>query len=120
MNHMLETFPIPIPDRLPVSVHPSPTVAAIFEARFVSTEPWATIPGLLYAQIREKYPEQKNLPLAQVPEEFRRQDAALQYLPLLQFLSKDFLIQLGAGALRRSPRHYQGAVLRLVKAGTPG
>ena len=108
--NMAETFPIPIPDRLPLRVDPSPTVSAIFEARFVSPEPWATLPGLLYARIREKYPEQKNLPLAQVPEEFRRQDAALQYLPLLQFLSKDFLVQLGPRvvSLVTKPNTYPG------------
>jgi uncharacterized protein (TIGR04255 family) len=92
---MPDTFPISIPDRLPIRIEPCPIVEAIFEARFVSPESWATLPGLLYAQVRGKYTEQKNLPLAQVPEEFRRQDPALQHLPLLQFLSKDFLIQLG-------------------------
>lgn len=87
-----------------------PIVEAIFEARFVSPEPWATLPGLLYAQIREKYKEQNNLPLAQMPEEFRRQDPALQHLPLLQFLSSDFLIQLGPRvvSLVTKPNAYPG------------
>ncbi len=63
---MSDAFPIQIPERLPIRITPCPIVEAIFEARFVSPQPWATMPGLLFAQIREKYPEQKTLPLAQL------------------------------------------------------
>ncbi|MBI4626831.1 MAG: hypothetical protein HY736_26870, partial [Verrucomicrobia bacterium] len=55
-------------ERLPVRIAPCPIIEAVFEARFVSTEPWATLPGLLYGQIRERYRDQLNLPLLQVPE----------------------------------------------------
>ncbi len=92
---MSDAFPIHIPERLPIRIDPCPIVEAIFEARFVSPQPWATMPGLLFAQIREKYPEQKTLPIAQVPEDLRRQNPALMNLPLMQFVSDDFLIQLG-------------------------
>lgn len=92
---MSDAFPIEIPDRLPIRIEPCPIVEAIFEARFVSPQPWATMPGLLFAQIREKYPEQKTLPVAQLPEELRRQDPALIHLPLIQFISERFLVQLG-------------------------
>jgi uncharacterized protein (TIGR04255 family) len=107
---MPEAFPIDIPERLPVRIEPCPIVEAVFEARFVSPESWATMPGLLYAQVREKYTEQKSLPLAQVPEEVRRQDPTLQHLPLLQFLSRDFLIQLGPRvvSLATKPNAYPG------------
>jgi uncharacterized protein (TIGR04255 family) len=53
------------------------------------------MPGLLFAQIREKYPEQNNLPVAQLAEEARRQNPALMLLPQIQFLSNSFVIQLG-------------------------
>src|SRR3954465_7610784 len=36
-----------------------------------------------------KYPEQKDLPLAQFAEEIRRQEVAFTSQPLVQFLSKD-------------------------------
>lgn len=93
---MSETFPIPVPLRLPVRIDPCPIVEAVFEIRFTSTDSWATMPGLLYAQIRERYHAQRQLPVAGVPEEVRRQDPALARLPLMQFLGSDFLIQLGA------------------------
>jgi uncharacterized protein (TIGR04255 family) len=61
---MSDFFPIEIPERLPLRIEPCPIVEAIFEARFVSPQPWDTMPGLLFAQIRERYPEQKTLPVA--------------------------------------------------------
>jgi uncharacterized protein (TIGR04255 family) len=63
--------------------------------RFAANEPWATLPGLLYAKVRDRYREQKAMPLAELPEEIRRHDAALAHLPLHQFISPDFFMQLG-------------------------
>ena len=88
-------FPIPIPVRLPIKIDPCPIVEAILELRFVTSESWRTLPGLLFAHIRDRYPEQKELPLAQLPEEIRRREPAFTYQPLVQFLSRDFLIQFG-------------------------
>jgi uncharacterized protein (TIGR04255 family) len=93
---MSDEFPIPVPDRLPSKIDPCPIVEAILEIRFVTSESWATLPGLLFSRIRDRYPEQKNLPLAQIPEEMRRHEPAFTYQPLIQFLSRrDFLIQFG-------------------------
>lgn len=92
---MGEPFPIPIPDRLPIKIDPCPIVETILEMRFITSESWRTLPGLLFANIRGRYPEQKDLPLAQLPEEIRRHEPAFTYQPLVQFLSRDFLIQFG-------------------------
>ena len=74
---MTNVFPIQIPERQPSRISPCPILEAVFEARFVSPQPWATMPGLLFAQIRDKYPEQKNLPVAALPEEWKRQNPAV-------------------------------------------
>jgi uncharacterized protein (TIGR04255 family) len=110
LQKMSDGFPIQIPERLPIRITPCPIVEAILEARFVSLQPWATMPGLLFAQIRGKYPEQKTLPLAQVPEEIRRQDSALLLQPLIQFVSEHFLIRLGPRviSLVTKPNAYPG------------
>ncbi len=92
---MSDSFPFVLPERLPVRIEPCPIVEAVFEVRFVSTESWITMPGLLFARIRERYPDQRELPLAQMPEAIRRQDPALQPLPLMQFLGQAFIVQLG-------------------------
>jgi uncharacterized protein (TIGR04255 family) len=92
---MNQEFPIPMPERLPIKINPCPIAEAILEIRFVTSESWPTLPGLLFARIRDRYPEQKGLPLAQLPEEIRRQQPAFVYQPLIQFLSREFLIQFG-------------------------
>lgn len=63
--------------------------------RFTTNESWRTLPGLLYAHVRARYPAQRDLPLAQMPEEFRRQDTSVTYAPLIQFIREDFIIQFG-------------------------
>lgn len=84
----------PIPERLPVRINPCPVVEAIFEIRFNSTVPWINMPGMLFAKIKDRYPLQKQLPLAQVPEELRRAPH-LANLPLVQYMSDKFLVQTG-------------------------
>src|SRR5438132_534953 len=107
---MSESFPIPIPDRLPHKIDPCPIVEAVFEIRFATGEPWRTLPGLLHEKIRERYREQRDLPLAQIPEEARRQIPALAHQALMQFLSNDFLVQLGPSVLSliTKPNVYPG------------
>src|SRR6266540_2695653 len=107
---MTGEFPIPIPARLPKKIDPCPIVEAILELRFVTSESWRTLPGLLFANIRDRYPEQKDLPLAQLPEEIRRREPAFTYQPLVQFLGRDFLIQFGPRvvSLVTKPNQYPG------------
>ena len=107
---MSDNFPIPTPDRLPTKITPCPIVEAILEIRFVTSESWRTLPGLLYAKIRERYPEQRDLSLAQLPEEIRRQQVGFANLPLMQFLSSDFLVQFGPRvvSLVTKPNSYPG------------
>lgn len=101
---------IQLPDRLPDQITPCPIIESIFEARFVSTENWATMPGLLYSQIRERYREQVNLPLLQFPESIRIQEPAFAHQPLLQFHGAKFIVQLGPRvvSLVTKPQAYPG------------
>lgn len=92
---MIDGFPIPAIERLPTKITPCPIVEAILEIRFVTSESWRTLPGLLFARVRDRYPQQRELAAAQIPDEIRRQDPALFHQPLLQFIGKDFLIQFG-------------------------
>jgi uncharacterized protein (TIGR04255 family) len=103
-------FPLPIPNRLPLRIDPCPIVEAILELRFVTSESWRTLPGLLFAKIRDRYPEQKDLPLARLDEEMRRLDPSFTYQPLIQFFGRDFLIQFGPRliGLVTKPNAYPG------------
>jgi uncharacterized protein (TIGR04255 family) len=107
---MEDAFPIPFPDPLPKQLDPCPLVEAILEIRFVTKEPWATLPGLLHTAIRERYPDQISLPASQIPEEIRKQNSNLTYLPLLRFLNDNFIIQLGPRvvSLVTQPHRYPG------------
>lgn len=101
---------IQFPERLPDRIIPCPIIEAVFEVRFVSAESWATLPGLLFGQIRDRYKELVDLPLLQVPEAIRMQDPAFTHLPLLQFKGEKFTIQLGPRvvSLVTKPRDYPG------------
>lgn len=107
---MSDSFPIPIPPHLPIRISPCPIVESNFEVRFTSSVSWSSMPGLLLAQIRDRYPEQKDLPLSQLPEEVRKHDPALHNLPLVQFLGPKFIVQIGPRTigLGTTPNHYPG------------
>lgn len=91
--------PIPIPERLPQEIEPCPIVEAAIELRYVSSEPWRNLPGLLSPRLRERYPQESELPLAKIPESIRQQEANFSYQPLLQYDGPNFLIRFGPRVL---------------------
>jgi uncharacterized protein (TIGR04255 family) len=101
------SFPIPIPKRLPVRIHPCPIVEAIFEVRFVGQFQWTVLPGILYSNISEKYPEQKVLPLQLFPEELRSRDPSFAFLPHLQFIGDQFIVQAGPRMLSLTTKTHE-------------
>lgn len=88
-------FPIPKLEKLPARISPCPILEAVMEIRFVTGEEWALLPGLLYTQIKERYPKSEKLALAQMPEEFLRNDPLLSYSPRMRFIGEGFVIQFG-------------------------
>jgi uncharacterized protein (TIGR04255 family) len=92
---MSSDFPIRVPERLPTKINPRPIFETFVELRFRANVPELTLAGLLFAQIRDRYPGQENLPTAQIPEEARKADPNLIYLPTTRFLSNEFILQLG-------------------------
>lgn len=88
-------FPIPKLDKLPSRITPCPILEAVLEIRFVTGQDWALLPGLLYTQIKERYPRSERLPISNMPEEFFRNDPALTYAPRMRFIGEEFVIQFG-------------------------
>ena len=88
-------FPIPTLDKLPVRISPCPILEAVLEIRFVTGMDWAFLPGLLYTQIKERYPNSEKLPIADMPEEIFRSDPNLTYAPRMKFVGRGFVIQFG-------------------------
>ncbi len=88
-------FPIPKLEKLPTRISPCPILEAVMEIRFVTGQDWALLPGLLYNQIQERYPRSEKLPIAEMPEDFIRNDSVLTYLPRMRFIGEGFVIQFG-------------------------
>ena len=81
--------------KLPTRISPCPIVEAVMDIRFTSSEPWQVMPGLLYGAVRERYKEQKELPLTHIPEEVREQDPNLRLQALVRFQAGHLMLQLG-------------------------
>ena len=77
---------------------------AILEVRFVTNHNWLLLSGLLYSQISDRYSEPDNLPLASLPEEIRKNEEHLTYLPLVSFEGRAFNIRLGPRVLSLTSR----------------
>lgn len=97
--HPCMPSPIPTPERLPIRIEPCPIVEAAVELRFVSSESWRNLPGLFSRRLKKRFPKESELPLAQIPEALRQQEANLTYQPLLQYEAADFLIRFGPRVL---------------------
>jgi uncharacterized protein (TIGR04255 family) len=103
-------FPIRIPERLPTRIAKSPIVETITEVRFVTPVPEAALQGLLFAQIRKKYPKYVKLPGAELIAAVKEQNPILQYAPVAQYHSQEFIIQTGprSVSLLIQPAKYPG------------
>lgn len=96
---MSDAFPIRIPEILPKRIAKCPIVEAATEVRFVSPVPEAALQGLLFAQIRERYPKYVQLPGAALTADMRALNPILQYAPVAQYHSSEFIIQTGPRAV---------------------
>jgi uncharacterized protein (TIGR04255 family) len=90
-----DAFPIRIPQKLPTRIAKCPIVDAAVEIRFVTPVPEAALQGLLFAQIRTRYPKYVKLPGAELVAAMRAQNPILQYAPVAQYHSPEFIIQTG-------------------------
>lgn len=80
---------------LPIGLKKTPLIDAIFEMRFVTSAPFASVmTGIIYSKLPgEKYIEQ--LPVAQFPKEIRDADPNLEFAPSVKIGWGDFWIFLG-------------------------
>ncbi len=82
-------------ERLPVKITPCPIQEAVIEVRFSPSAPAEAVYGLLYAALRDSYPDSEDLPLAQIPESIRRQDPELEHQPVRRLVRPGFMVQVG-------------------------
>lgn len=109
---------------LPEKLANSPLIEALFEIRFVpSTEnAGERLPFMLYAALRDDYPDVGTLPVAKLPREIREQDPALRYQPAQVLRGKTDSIQVGGRVVSLSTLDYpgwtrfKGIISRLIQA----
>jgi uncharacterized protein (TIGR04255 family) len=109
---------------MPVAFRKSPLLEAIFELRFEAAVPTAgdLLPGLLYRELRDEYPEVQPLPMATVPREIRAKDPNLLYQSTHRLAGRSGIVQVGDRALAiafTAPypgwARFKDAVVRLLR-----
>lgn len=95
--------------RLPKRITPCPIVDSVVELRFEPAVPGDAVFGLVFNAVRGEYPSFEKLPLAQVPELLREQDAALRCAPLFEAKAQGLVFKVGPRAIALcSPKEYVG------------
>lgn len=79
----------------PTKITPDPIIDAVVELRYESDVPPDAILGMLFAQIKSKYADFKQLPIATIPEEIRKNDPGLRFNPYYQAESGLFKLNVG-------------------------
>lgn len=82
-------------DGLPKKISPCPISEAIIEIRYESDSPGEAVFGMIYSEFRRDFPESRKQPTLQIPEQIRRTDPNLMYLPEYHLVSGDFMLLVG-------------------------
>lgn len=81
--------------KLPKRLTKEPIIDAIFEIRFDSSTPIASVlPGLFFSELKD-IKGFERLPQAEIPEKLRKDDPLLQYLPIIKLNWMDYNILIG-------------------------
>lgn len=109
-------------EKLPVRLGKSPLVEALFELRFTSHLPAASIlSGLLYTSL--KCSEIIKLPHADIPDQIRQAEPNLTYMPVIRLKKDNFYINLSDRSILVSVPHpyvgwnkFRETILEVLKA----
>lgn len=82
---------------MPVRLAKEPIIEAIWEIRFESRAPSAgdVLPGLVYNELRDKYPQVVRLPGADIPHPVAVKEPAFRYMPRIGMHANNQAILLG-------------------------
>lgn len=84
--------------KLPIKLGKEPLIEAVFEIRFQSSVPFSAtniIPGIIFQSFPGKVGGVEKLPMADLPEQVRKQDPILASQPLLKIGFEDHLLLIG-------------------------
>lgn len=83
----------------PTKITPDPIIDAVVEFRFESEIPPDAILGMLFAVVRDEFSVFNKLPIADIPEEIRRNDPQLKFAPCYQSASGSYRLNVGANVI---------------------
>lgn len=93
----------------PTKITPDPIIDAVVEFRFESDIPPDAILGMLFSVVRKEFPDFKKLPIAEIPEEIRRNDPQLKFAPCYQSISNGYRLNVGPNVISLgNPGNYVG------------
>lgn len=95
--------------RIPSKISPCPIHEAVFELRFDSDFSSEVIPGLLYNELKDDFPEIKKLPIMEMPQVIRDNEPNLQFAAHHVFTGQNFRFQVGPRSFSLvCPKEYVG------------
>ncbi len=80
---------------LPTRITPCSIVNAITEVRFLTEQSPTVVPGLVYSAVRERFPQQAELPQAQIPDAARAKMPEMRYLPTVVMHGEQLSLHVG-------------------------
>lgn len=83
----------------PTKITPDPIIDAVVEFRFESDIPPDAVLGMLFSVVRNEFSNFQKLPVAEIPEEIRRNDPQLKFAPCYQSISKGYRLNVGPSVI---------------------
>jgi uncharacterized protein (TIGR04255 family) len=97
--------------QIPKRLNREPLIESLWEIRFSSTSAFVEklLPGLLFQEFANESPIAESLPSADLPENLRRADPNLRYIPTVRLTFAPYTIQVGEHIISLScSRPYSG------------
>lgn len=84
-------------NNIPLRLRKEPMIEAVWEIRFASTKPSVAdlLPGIMFQDLREKYPNITRLPAADIPALIAESDPKLRYVPKIRLEGGNEAVQIG-------------------------
>jgi len=81
------------------SISPDPVVNAVVELRFDCSVPKPAVYGIMYAALKAQYGKPESLPVMQLPEQIRLNDASFRWKPWYRLSGPGVTAQVGPDVL---------------------
>ncbi len=95
LTEFSECMEVELERPLPRKISPCPISEAIIEIRYETDSPGEAVFGMVYSAFRQDFPESKKQPVLSIPEQIRKIDPNLMYLPEHHLVNGNFMLLVG-------------------------